>query len=352
MASISGSAASLPAMIESESQLEDVLTSPSAALLAAMEKLEGDLLILGIAGKMGPTMARLARRALDQAGKKTRIIGVARFTKPELRDRLEASGIETITADLLERGILGKLPDSPNVIYLAGMKFGSTGQEEMTWAMNAYLPALVADRYRGSRIVALSTGNVYPFTPILGPWPGEQHPVGPVGEYAQSCLGRERMFQYFSLKDHTPIALIRLNYATDLRYGVLVDVARKVFSGTTINLSMGYANVIWQGDANEAILRCLEHCSAPAFVLNLTGPQPISIREMAEEFGRKFNKKPILEGREERTALLSDATRYVQLLGQPKVTIERLIQWVAFWVQKGGPFLDKPTHYDARDGKF
>jgi len=342
----------LPSQIESESQLDDVLTTPTPALVEALASLEGDLLILGVAGKMGPSLARLARRALDQAGRKTRVIGVDVLIRPELRDRMEADGIELIKADLLEPDALARLPDARNVIYMAGRKFGSTGQEELTWAMNVYLPALVADRYRDARIVAFSTGNVYPFMPVDGPGPTEDQPPGPVGEYAQSCLGRERMFQYFSVKHGTAVTIVRLNYSVDLRYGVLMDVARKVYTGKPINLAMGYANVIWQGDANAGILRCLGHCASPPFVLNLTGPEKVSIRKVAEEFGRLFGKQPVLEGAEAPTSLLNNAGRSLKLMGPPRVSLDQMIRWAVHWIRIDGPSLDKPTHYEARDGKF
>ncbi|MBP7933984.1 MAG: NAD(P)-dependent oxidoreductase [Phycisphaerae bacterium] len=338
--------------MESEEQLDDVLTEPTPSLVKNLSGLDGDIIILGVAGKMGPTLARLARRALDQAGSTSRVIGVARFSEPGLREQLERRGIETLAGDLLEPDVLAGLPDAPNVIYLAGRKFGSTGQEELTWAMNAYLPARVAEKYRQSRIVALSTGNVYPLTPVSRPGPDETTPTRPIGEYAQSCLGRERMFQYFSARNKTPVALVRLNYAVDLRYGVLVDVARKVHDGEPVSLAMGYANVIWQGDANAAILRCLRHCTSPPFILNLTGLEILSIREVAEVFGNMFGRKPVFEGKEEPTALLSNAGRYGDLMGPPLVSADQLINWVAHWVAAGGRLLNKPTHFEARDGRF
>jgi nucleoside-diphosphate-sugar epimerase len=342
----------LPEQIESEQQLDDLMTTPSLGAITTLKGLKGDLVILGVAGKMGPTLARLARRGLDVAGSKRQVIGVARFSDPAVRHQLENWGVRTITADLLDRHALKALPDAEEVIFMAGRKFGSTGNEELTWAMNVHLPALVAERYRNARIVALSTGNVYPFTPIASGGPREDVPVAPVGEYAQSCLGRERMFQYGSSQFGTPVAIIRLNYAVDLRYGVLVDVARKVHDGEPIDLAMGYANVIWQGDANNAILRALDHTLSPPFILNLTGVDVVSIREAAEQFGRMFGKSPVLRGQEAPNALLSNATRYAQLMGGPTVTTERLMQWVAHWVRIGGRLLNKPTHYEARDGKF
>ncbi len=342
----------LPARIETEDQLEDVMTTPSPALVESMASLPGDLIILGVGGKMGPTLARLARRALDQADRRRRVIGVARFSNPRVRTQLESAGVETITADLLEPGALASLPNAPNVIYLAARKFGSTGNEPFTWAMNTYLPACVADRYRDARIVALSTGNVYPLTPAEGGGPNEDHPPDPVGEYAQSCLGRERMFQYFSQRHGTPVTLIRLNYAIDLRYGVLLDIATKVYTGEAVDLSMGHVNVIWQGDANTAILRSLSYCASPPFILNLTGPQILSVRQLALQFGQHLQREPIFEGSEAPAALLSDASRYARLMGPPRVPLERMIDWVAHWVRIGGPVLDKPTHFQVRDGKF
>jgi len=352
MASTSSPIGDLPAQIETETQLEDILTTPTPALVESLASLEGDLLILGAGGKMGPTLTRLARRALDQAGRKARVIGIDVLIRPGLRDQMAAAGIELIEADLLDPEALAGLPDAGNVIFMAGRKFGSTGQEELTWAMNVYLPAVVADRYRHARIVAFSTGNVYPFMPVDGPGPTEDQPPDPVGEYAQSCLGRERMFQYFSVKHGIPVAIVRLNYSVDLRYGVLMDVARKVYAGEPIKLAMGYANVIWQGDANAGILRCLEHCASPPFIMNLTGPEKVSIRQAAEEFGRLFGKQPVLEGTEAPTSLLNNAGKYLKLMGPPRVSLAQLIRWAAHWVRIGGPSLDKPTHYEARDGKF
>ncbi|MGQ9651796.1 MAG: NAD-dependent epimerase/dehydratase family protein [Phycisphaerae bacterium] len=342
----------LPERIETELELEEVMTRPFAALVEDMSRIEGDLMLLGVAGKMGPTMARLARRAWDEAGRKWRILGVARFSEAAVRDQLEANGIETIVADLLDEKALASLPDVPNIIYLAARKFGSTGNEPLTWAMNTYLAARVAARFGGSRIVALSTGNVYAFSPTDGPGPDESSPVGPVGEYAQSCLGRERMFQYFSERNGTLVSLIRLNYAIDLRYGVLMDVARKVFTSQPIDLTMGHVNVIWQGDANAAILRSLRHCACPPFILNVTGPETISVRMLAAEFGRRLGKEPVLSGTEAPTALLSNATRYHELMGPPQVPLERMIDWVAHWVRIGGRRLNKPTKFESRNGKF
>lgn len=341
-----------PNTIETVSQIESLMSTPSPALVEAMRALEGDVLILGVAGKMGPTLAMLARRALAEAGNDARVIGVARFSRGDLRGRLESAGVRTVAADLLSPAVLHTLPDAPNVIYLVGQKFGSTGNEPLTWAMNVYLPGLIADRYRSSKIVALSTGNVYPFTPADSRGPDEQTPVGPVGEYAQSCLGRERMFQYFSGLHATPGVIVRLNYAIDLRYGVLLDIATKVHNGMPIDLSMGHVNVIWQGDANEAVLRCLQHAASPPMILNLTGPEVLSVRELARGLGRRLGREPVLTGSEAPNALLSNAGRYVELMGAPRVTIDQMLDWMAHWVRIGGETLNKPTHYDTRDGKF
>jgi nucleoside-diphosphate-sugar epimerase len=342
----------LPAKIESVSQIEDVMTAPSPELIESMKRMKGDLLILGVAGKMGPTMAVLAKRALTEAGNSARVIGVARFSRGDLRERLESAGIETVTADLLAPGVLDSLPDAPNVLYLVGQKFGSTGNESQTWAMNVYLPGLVADRYRNSRIVSLSTGNVYAFTPSDSRGPDEDAPVGPVGEYAQSCLGRERMFQYFSGQHGSPGVIVRLNYAIDLRYGVLLDIATKVHSGAPVDLTMGHVNVIWQGDANEAVLRSLEHAASPPMILNLTGPNVLSVRELALGFGCRLGRDPVLVGVEAPNALLSNADKYVRLMGSPRVSIECMMDWIAHWVRIGGQTLNKPTHFETRDGKF
>src|SRR5882762_3034158 len=271
-------------MIANEQQLEDLLAEPSQADARAMADMEGDLLILGVAGKMGPSLAKRARRACERARIQKRIIGVARFSDAGAAKALQSAGIETISADLLEPGMLAKLPDAPNVLYMAARKFGSTGNEHLTWAMNTLLPALVAERFAGSRIVAFSTGNVYPLVPVTQSGATEATPVEPVGEYAQSALGRERMFEYFSRKNGTPVMLLRLNYAIDLRYGVLLDIGQKVFERRPIDLSIGHVNVIWQGDANSIALRSFKLSESPPAVLNITGPETVSVRWLARRF--------------------------------------------------------------------
>jgi nucleoside-diphosphate-sugar epimerase len=301
---------------------------------------------------MGPTLAVLAQRAMREAGAPGRVIGAARFSEAGVRERLEAAGIETISCDLLDDAALAALPKPPDIIYLAGRKFGASGNPSLTWAINTYLPGRVAGRFARSRIVALSTGNVYPLTPIASPGPGERDAVGPVGEYAQSCLGRERMFEYMSERHGARVALIRLNYAIDLRYGVLLDLAQRIWNGEPIDLTMGYVNVIWQGDANEIVLRCLEHAACPPMILNVTGPQVLRVRELAYLLGERLGKPPVFTGQEAPTALLSNAARCVELMGPPRVSVEQMLDWVAHWVRIGGPTLAKPTHFQTRDGKF
>ncbi len=335
-------------MIRNEEQLEDLLSEPSHADIDAMAAMAGDLLILGVAGKMGPSLAHRARRAAPHK----RIIGVARFSTPAVREQLEGWGIETISADLLEEGALTRLPDVPNVIYMAARKFGSTGNEGLTWAMNTFLPGMVAQHFRHARIVAFSSGNVYPFVPVAHGGADESMHPNPVGEYGQSALGRERMFQHFSVCHGTPVTLLRLNYAIDLRYGVLLDIGTKVFERRPINLNMGHANVIWQGDANSVCLRSFALCQSPPAVLNVTGPETVSVRWAAQRFGARFGVEPLLEGTESETALLNNASHCHKLFGYPSVAVEQMIEWTADWIGMGGATWNKPTHFEVRDGKF
>lgn len=332
--------------------LEQKLLQPSEALVSDMQSLEGDIIMLGVAGKMGPSMARLARQAADLSGVKRRIIGVSRFSDPATRAELEDDGVETIAADLLNEDELASLPDVPNVIYLAGQKFGTTGKESFTWAMNAYLPGRVAERYRNSRIVAFSTGNVYPFSPVTDGGVAEDQPTGPVGEYGQSCLGRERIFQYFSMRYNIPTLIYRLNYAIDLRYGVLLEIAKSVAEQRPIDLTTGFVNVIWQGDANEIAIRALHHCDVPAKLLNVTGLETISVKWLAEQFGSMLGKTPEFVNEPQPTALLSNASLAHQLFGLPRVTLRQMIELTAAWLQQGGKSLNKPTHFQERTGKF
>ncbi|WP_308638063.1 NAD-dependent epimerase/dehydratase family protein [Paenibacillus silvisoli] len=333
-------------------ELEAKLAEPSEALIEDVKGIEGDILLLGVGGKMGPSLARLLLNAIRAAGVHKRVIGVSRFSERGLQERLEADGVETIACDLLDDEALQALPDVPNVIYMAGNKFGTTGNESFTWAMNAYLPGRVAEKYRHSRIVVFSSGNVYPFTPVGYGGASESVPPSPVGEYGQSCLGRERVFEHFSKRYGIPMLIYRLNYAIDMRYGVLLELARSVKEGRPVNLTMGYANVIWQGDANEIAIRSLLACEAPAAFMNVTGPETVSIRWAAEEFGKRFGVEPVFEGTEASDALLNNAAKCQQRFGYPRVSLLQMIDWAAEWVAAGGATLNKPTHFQERKGKF
>ena len=338
--------------IQGPEQLEDRLSEPTPEVVQTLRRLEGDLIVLGVAGKLGPSLARMARRASDLAGIRRRIIGVARFSSGGLEPELHQHGVETIRCDLLDEEAVRRLPDAPNVLYLAGMKFGATGQVSLTWAMNTHLPAIVCRKFARSRIVAFSTGNVYGLVPAAGGGSLETDSLARVGEYAMSCLGRERVFEHFSRTLGTRVALVRLNYACDLRYGVLVDLARKVLTGTPVDLGMGWFNTLWQGDANAMTLRCFDHVAAPPLALNLTGPEVLSVRETCEKLGRLLGRQPVFVGTEAPTALLGDARRAFSLFGQPRVNADQLLAWVAAWLLHGGPTLNKPTHFEARDGRF
>lgn len=342
----------MPASITSEAELEEVLSAPSADDIEALANTPGDILILGAGGKMGPSLARRIRRAANEAGRTSRVIAVARFSRSGLDEDLRASGVETIRCDLLQPDDMERLPDAENVIFMAARKFGTSGAEHLTWAMNVHLPGLVSERFRHARIVAFSTGNVYPLVPITSGGATEDVRPAPVGEYAQSALGRERMFEYGSARYGTPVALLRLNYAIDLRYGVLHDIARRVHERRPVDVSMGVVNVIWQGDANSACLRALGACQSPPLALNITGPEIISVRWLAEEFGRRFGVAPAFEGEEGQTALLSNAARAHRLFGYPKVTLGQMIDWTAAWIAGGGAHWEKPTHFETRDGRF
>jgi nucleoside-diphosphate-sugar epimerase len=329
--------------------LEEFMTTPDAALVKDLSTVDGDILVLGVAGKMGPTLARLAKRAVPDR----RVIGVARFSDPAARAALEAHGVETIACDLLVAGAVARLPRAANVVFMAGRKFGSSGDVPLTWAMNVHVPSIVAQTFKASRIVAFSTGCVYPFVPVDGGGATEDTPaVPPPGDYAASCVGREKMFEYFSALHGTPGRLVRLNYAIDMRYGVLHDVARKVMQGETIDLSMGHVNVIWQGDANSIALRCLARCTRPTTPINVTSPETIAIRWLAEEFGRRFGRTPHFAGSESPTGWINNAARMVDAFGAPTVPVARMIDWTADWLQRGGRSLDKPTHYEVRDGQY
>jgi len=328
------------------------LLEPSDDLVSEIAGLDGDILILGVGGKMGPALARVAKQAADKAGINKKITGVARFSEPGLREELNTDGIETICADLLLDDQLRALPDIKNVLYLAGTKFGTTGNESLTWAMNSYLPGRIAQKYKNSRIVVFSTGNVYPLTPVVMGGADETLTPQPVGEYAQSCLGRERVFQYYSLKNNTPILIYRLNYANDVTYGVLLEVARSVKERRALDLRMGHVNVIWQGDANEMALKAFRHCAVPSKILNITGPETISVRWLANEFGKLLGETPQFINHEEDTALLSNAAESCRLFGYPKVPLKKMMELIVNWINEHGKMINKPTHFQERAGQF
>ena len=334
------------------SALYQEMLRPSEALISEIAEIKGDIMILGAGGKMGPSLAQLARQAADAAGLKKKVIAVARFSEPGLRTQLEAQGIETIVADLLDDHQLQRLPDVKNILDLAGSKFGTMAKEFFTWAMNSYLPGRVAEKFKTSRIVVFSTGNVYPLTSVESGGATEKMLPEPIGEYAQSCLGRERIFQYFSTQNNTPALIYRLNYAIDVTYGVLLDIAKAVKEGRPVDLRMGYVNVIWQGEANEFALRCLSHCSVPPKILNITGPESASVRQIAITFGKLFGNEPLFKNEEEKTALLSNASECYALFGPQKVTMNQMIEVIAGWIETGGKVLGKPTHFQEREGKF
>ena len=342
-------ATTLPDNFRDEDELEDFMTEPSDLLRVDLRTVPGDIIVLGVGGKMGPTLARLAKRALPNQ----RVIGVARFSEAGLREKLQAWDVECIEADLLDRSQIEKLPKSPNVVFMAGRKFGSTGAEHLTWAMNAHVPAMVAEVFSKSRIVTFSTGCVYPYVNVSDGGATEEMPaVPPPGAYANSCVAREAMFEHFSRKHETPGRIIRLNYAIDMRYGVLHDVASKVFSGRPIDLTAGHVNVIWQGDANAMILRLLAHCTTPTSPINISGAETISIRWLAIEFGKLLGKQPLFTGKEASDGWLVNTSKARTLLGEPPVPLPRMIAWTADWISRDQRSLGKETHYDTRDGSF
>lgn len=335
--------------MRSVSELEDKLAEPSAGLIADLAALDGDILVLGAGGKLGPSLVRLALNAVS--GNKA-VIAVSRFGDKAAADELARRGARIVSADITDEAALAGLPEARNVVFLVGSKFGSTGREADTWYTNSYLPGRVAERYKSSRIVALSTGNVYPFTPVGSGGPTEEVSPGPVGEYAMSCLGRERVMSRFAQVNGTALAIIRLNYAVEMRYGVLIDIARAVLSQTPVDVTMSAVNVVWQGYANEAILRSLRHATPDPFVLNVAGPETLSVRQLAIDLGKVLGVEPVFAGSEATTALLSNSGKCVRLFGYPGVSLGQLVEWSAHWVRDGLPLLGKPTGFQKRDGKF
>jgi nucleoside-diphosphate-sugar epimerase len=339
---------SLPQTISDIAALDELLCRPSQALIDDLRKVDGDIMILGVAGKMGPTLAGLAKAAVPER----RVIGVARFSDPAVKDWLQAHGVETVNCDLLDEAAIQALPKAPNIVFMAGRKFGAEGDLSLTWAMNSHVPALVAQAFAASRIVAFSTGCVYPFVPVDGKGSDEDMAPNPPGEYAQSCVGRERMFEYFSKKHSTPGRLFRLNYAIDMRYGVLHDIASKVLQGKPIDVSLGHVNFIWQGDASSQALRCLAHCDTPTSPINVSGHEILAVRDLAAKFGQRFGRAAVIVGKEEPTAWLTNTSQAVRLFGLPIVDTEQLISWTADWVSRSMPSLGKPTKYEVRDGRY
>ncbi len=339
-------------LINDVEQLEEQLSEPTPGVLETISRLDGDLLILGVGGKMGPTLARMAAWASQAAGTKRRVIGVARFSRPELPEWLRKYGVEPLACDLLDPKQVAELPAAANVIVMTALKFGSSGRPGDTWAVNCWLPTNICQRYADSRIAGFSTGNVYPLTPIVEGGSLETDSLMPIGEYAASCVGRERLYDYFSRKAGTKLSIVRLNYACELRYGVLVDLARQVLSGQPIDLSMGAVNVIWQGDANAMTLQSLAHAASPPFVINVAGPETLSVRRIAEHFGQLLGREPQFTGVEGSEALLSNGQLGHQMFGYPRVSIRQLCEWIADWLARGQPLLDKPTKFQVKDGQF
>ena len=335
-----------------EERLNALLTAPSDALTADIAGIDGDIMVLGASGKMGPTLCILAKNAIEKAGIDKKIYAVARFTDPEAKKQLEDNGIIALTCDLSDTRQLAALPDCPNIIYMAGRKFGTNGEEWKTWGMNSLVPAFVADRFRGVRYVVFSSGNIYPRTDISLAGCDEKMPVGPLGEYAESCLARERTFEYAANTYGAKVFLYRLNYAIDLRYGVIYDIAAKVAAGKPISLAMPSVNCVWQGYANEIAIRGLLHAANPVNIMNVTGPETVSVKKTALRLGEYLGREVTFLDDQGEDAMLSDASRCMDVFGYPTVALNTLIRWQAEWMLDGGRQLDKPTHFEERHGRF
>jgi hypothetical protein len=343
-----------PNGFQSEEELDDHLSEPRRATVDALRRAPGDLIILGAGGKMGPTLARMALRAAASAdgARRRRVIAVSRFSSANAEQELRAAGVETIRCDLGNRDEVAGLPDAPNVVYMAGQKFGTRAAPSRTWISNVVVPAIVGERFGDSRVVAFSTGNVYPLVPTSGDGARESDATGPVGEYAATCVGRERVFEHLAEVKGTRVAIVRLNYAIDLRYGVLTDIATALLRGAPIPVTMGHVNVIWQRDANRAALELLPLAATPPLVVNVTGAEMLAVRDVAARLGTRLGVEPRFEGREASDALISDTSRMRELLGPPEMSLDTMLDWVAAWVRDGRPLLGKPTHFTARDGVF
>jgi nucleoside-diphosphate-sugar epimerase len=351
----------LPDNIETEEALDEILTRPRPALVEFIRTIQSPLLLLGAGGKMGPTLAVLARRTADLAGRPLEIVAASRFSNSGARRWLEERGVRTLACDLMDPESWKRLPDAKDIVYLLGQKFGTTQNPALTWAINSLPPAYACARYPGSRMVVLSSGSIYPLTPVQNGGADESESLTPLGEYANACVARERIFEYFShpldcwfdpAPNHTRVALIRLFYAVELRYGVLVDLALKIYSGQPVDLAMGYFNCIWQGDANEMILRSLALAEAPPVPYNLSGQQPQAVRQIADRFGEIFGKAPLFTGSEADTALLGNSARIYARLGEAATPLDAVVSWIAHWIQHGGRLLGKPTHFEVRDGRY
>lgn len=347
-----GSVGNWPEVIQTETELEDLLTRPTASLVEFIRTVPSPLLVLGAGGKMGPTLAVLARRAAEAAGHKLEVVAVSRFSDAKSRSWLEEHGVKVHGCDLLDAQGISRLPDAENLIYLVGLKFGTSQNPAATWAMNTLVPTRVCERFPRSRIVALSTGNVYPLSAVDREGSVESDALTPLGEYANAAVARERIFEFHSQRNGTAAALLRLFYAVELRYGVLADIARRVHAGQSIPLANGSFNCIWQGDANEMILRALAMTSSPPSVWNLCRPEIFSVRQIAEQLAGLLGRPPVFDGSESATALVANAAKICNKLGVPRTPMDAMLRWTAHWVRQGGRDLGRPTHFEVRDGNY